>query len=1155
MELRYRQLDLLGEGGMGEVRLCEDAHLGRQVAMKVMRQGHAAKPELLDRFLGEVRIQGWLEHPAIVPVYDLALDTSGAPYFTMKRIHGTTLERVLAGLRAKDPRFADFTRQRLLVAFNKACLSVHYAHERGVCHRDLKPSNIMLGSYGEVYVLDWGIAELTGRGEAVRESSKPGTSSSGGNGVVVTGTAGYMAPELARGMLDAIDARTDVYALGAILFEILALVPLHDHATQMDILQATATGADDARPSLRAPGAAIPPELDAICVKATSIDASTRFQSARELHDEVERFLARDRTLEQRRERAERHASSAATAAQRAFEETDPRAIDRREALRSSSRALALDPSNALALRTLQDLLATPPRSLPQEVAAELGASTARLQSRVLRGSAYLLLSWFAYLPFALITPIRDVRLYLALSAVFVASAVASFRLSRHPPKDGKVPLVNLAPAAAVSIAMAWPWGPFIVVPCFSIVTAALVILIHRERGRLIPTVIATVSSVPLAVLLETFGLMPPSLASDRGALLILPRLVDFPPATPVIITAVHLMFVLSCSAWFIHFRAELDRNERRLALQAWQLRHLVPAEAEPGRMSTGPRSLPPPAEPIRPVAATKIDTHSRVGALDATIDDGNAESRYDVLETIGGDAVGDVLLCRDRRMGREVAMKMLRAEYAGDTAKVSRFLREACLQAKLEHPSIVPIYDLGMTRAGNPFVTMKRLRGTTMAEALEDLRRAGEPAESPRLHKLLEAFITACLAVEYAHASGVVHGGLRADSILLGDYGELYVTGWGAASMNRESGVLADLRALGTILFELLTLAHFEGAGAQDTRPSLRFPERDVAPELDAVCMKAMSAPDEGGYRTVRELREAIERFLDGERDVARRRAVAVEHEHVAATSLDQALAGGPRASEARARAMREVTRALALDSSNVRATALLMRLLTEPPRELPAEAAEAVRATGYAHLREVARIAAFLYGIWFLCLPLLLMLGIRDARLYGLVSLAFVAAILAFGRTARSRRTSGEEYADVVVSMIAAASLATIAGSLILVPCLVVANLAGFLFQIGPRRRVLVVGLGCLAIVVPLLLERAGVLPPSYAFRDGKMAVLPHLLELTRPGAIGILTVVHMALVGAACFFFARFRALLSRAEDAAHLNGWQLRQLVPFDLAKPD
>jgi serine/threonine-protein kinase len=184
LESRYVEQGALGRGGMGEVRACEDRRVGREVAMKISKT-----PGLNARFLQEARVQARLEHPSIVPVYDVGLDRDGAPYFTMKRVRGQTLKKILRGLRDGDPdTVANYSRRRLLTAFASVCLAVHYAHTKDVLHRDLKPTNIMLDEFGALYVLDWGLA----RGESLDDSTPDSIRD---EVRAIEGTPRYMAPE------------------------------------------------------------------------------------------------------------------------------------------------------------------------------------------------------------------------------------------------------------------------------------------------------------------------------------------------------------------------------------------------------------------------------------------------------------------------------------------------------------------------------------------------------------------------------------------------------------------------------------------------------------------------------------------------------------------------------------------------------------------------------------------------------------------------------------------------------------------------------------------------------------------------------------------------------------------------------------------------
>src|SRR5580698_5971108 len=216
---RYRLGRRIGKGGMGEVMAARDEQVGRDVAIKRMRSANPS-PRAVARFLREASVQGRLEHPAIVPVHEIGRDGDGLPFFVMKKLSAVSLVQILVD---KAPL------QSVLRAFTDVCLAVEFAHVRGIVHRDLKPDNIMLGDFGEVYILDWGVAKIAD-GEPLSRSPPiraPERASETEDGSLI-GTPGYMAPEQCCGDVEAIDARADVYALGAILFEILALCPLHE---------------------------------------------------------------------------------------------------------------------------------------------------------------------------------------------------------------------------------------------------------------------------------------------------------------------------------------------------------------------------------------------------------------------------------------------------------------------------------------------------------------------------------------------------------------------------------------------------------------------------------------------------------------------------------------------------------------------------------------------------------------------------------------------------------------------------------------------------------------------------------------------------------------------------------------------------------------
>jgi serine/threonine protein kinase len=551
-EDRYHDREQLGEGGMGEVRLCRDRNIGRDVAMKVVRQEHAKRNDLKVRFVREARVQGQLEHPAIVPVYDIGTDSSGALFFTMKRVRGTTLEDIFELRRdgAADVRAAH-TLRKLLAAFGQVCLAVDFAHARGVLHRDLKPSNVMLGDFGEVYVLDWGIAKIVTGGheeeEAVVDSSP--VVGSGTECGAVLGTPGYMAPEQRRGDVARLDARTDVYALGVILRDILDL--------EVDS----------------------PPELDAICRRATAADPEVRFPSARALHQALERFLEGDRDVEMRRNLAAEHARTAAQHAQLALSSDGPAAdAERRRALQQVGRALALDASNAVAMRTLIDVMTTPPREMPASAQQEMLADARVAQAGRYRQATISGMVWCAAAMFALVSgTCRNTVAMAAFVALWATSTGLCLLLARRPHHEAKTHYVVFGIHTLTVTATSGLFGPFLLVPALATVVV-IALMNNPDRSRRWAVLSVGCVGLLLPLLLEWLGVLPPSYSLHDGVLTILPRWIELSPRGTIPALLVGNLVILLCAAAVMaKFRDGLTAAERRLYVQAWQLRQLLP--------------------------------------------------------------------------------------------------------------------------------------------------------------------------------------------------------------------------------------------------------------------------------------------------------------------------------------------------------------------------------------------------------------------------------------------------------------------------------------------------------------------------------------------------------------------------------------------------
>jgi serine/threonine protein kinase/formylglycine-generating enzyme required for sulfatase activity len=285
------RFDLQGEiarGAMGRILSAWDLHLGRPVAIKVLRKTTARDLDRV-RFLEEAQVTGQLQHPNIVPVYELGrLHDQVA--FVMRRIEGRSLKDIIGSLRRGDPdEVAQFGRMRILTIFHQLCLAVAFAHTRGVVHRDLKPSNVMVGDFGEVALLDWGLCKVVS--DATRSTRSTSDRWRTVHGQII-GTPAYMAPEQAMGLIDQVDARTDVYGLGAILYHLLTLRPPFIGKTNREIVQKVL--AEPLPPlRVRAPEQNIPPELDTICQRCMAREPSQRFTDARELAQAIEKWLER----------------------------------------------------------------------------------------------------------------------------------------------------------------------------------------------------------------------------------------------------------------------------------------------------------------------------------------------------------------------------------------------------------------------------------------------------------------------------------------------------------------------------------------------------------------------------------------------------------------------------------------------------------------------------------------------------------------------------------------------------------------------------------------------------------------------------------------------------------------------------------------------
>lgn len=283
---------VVAQGGMGAIIEARDIRLDRLVAMKVMRWAHAGD-DAARRFVDEARVTGQLEHPNIVPVHEMGSDSAGRAYYTMKMVRGVDLSSILDAL-ARREQLDRWPLDELLTIFTKICDAVSFAHSRGVIHRDLKPANVRVGEFGEVLVMDWGLAKRIGCVEpAVHAASQASPASQSGSTVVgaVMGTPAFMPPEQADGRAASADARADVYALGAILYNILTLRAPGQGDSSEQILQKVRAGDIPDPASFTAlphcPGGQAPVGLSAVARRALQRDPGRRYQTVLELRHEV----------------------------------------------------------------------------------------------------------------------------------------------------------------------------------------------------------------------------------------------------------------------------------------------------------------------------------------------------------------------------------------------------------------------------------------------------------------------------------------------------------------------------------------------------------------------------------------------------------------------------------------------------------------------------------------------------------------------------------------------------------------------------------------------------------------------------------------------------------------------------------------------------
>jgi len=432
-----------------------------------------------------------------------------------------------------------------------------------------------LGAFGEVYVLDWGVAKVLDTGEA--PEAEPMRASLPPIGVTDIGswmgTPGFMAPEQIEG--GEVGPWTDVYSLGTILFEILTREPLHSRRSPVQAISSTRAGVE-ARPSKRRPELHVPPEFDAILSRATAVDREARFPSARALAEAIERYLDGHRDQQLRRDIASGYASRA----QEAVSALDAGVADddelHRAALRHVGRALALDPDNATAVELLRQLMLREPKKDPPEMQRSARETDAEMRRNAVNFLFWRSLLWTVCVPLTLWVGYTRPFIAGTVATGILVTMLALAVLRRRPAISDATGLILLGVTTILFGSLSTLFGPFILVPSLA-ATNSIFFVFHSRPGQRLVIILAGVAAVMLPFFMELVGIVPPSYVFEAGRMLVVPRVMAIDETrTMALLAVLHVVLAIAPTVIALRVRDELLAAQRKLSLTSWRLGQLA---------------------------------------------------------------------------------------------------------------------------------------------------------------------------------------------------------------------------------------------------------------------------------------------------------------------------------------------------------------------------------------------------------------------------------------------------------------------------------------------------------------------------------------------------------------------------------------------------